>query len=240
MCGRYATTRGATELSALFESYDDTGGRLVADYNVAPTDPVPVVRLSDRLGGRALSIARWGFVPSWARDTRGAARMINARAETVATTKAYARSFARRRCLVPADGWYEWVRDSRGKRPYFLTPADGGVLALAGLWSVWHGAGTPLLTCGIITTAAVGDLALVHDRMPLAVPPERWSDWLGGDRDPAELLAPPAPEDLAGIDLRPVGPDVGDVRNDGPGLTARVSAPPLGAPPEEPTTLTLF
>nr|MDT0657802.1 SOS response-associated peptidase [Micromonospora sp. DSM 115978] len=292
MCGRYATTRSAVDLSALFEAYDDTGGRLTVDYNVAPTDPVPIVRISDRLGGPVLSVARWGLLPSWARDARGAARMINARAETVATSSAYARPFARRRCLVPADGWYEWVRrDGGGKQPYFMTLAEGGVLAFGGVWSVWRGAGEPVLTCSVVTTAAVGDLALVHDRMPLLLPPRRWAAWLGSGADPGaatgrpaaersgaersaaersgaarsaadlsvgdaggsaadrpdrddgwaeKLLAPPTPEDLAGIELRPVGPAVGDVRNDGPGLVARVAAAPLGAPPVEPPALTLF
>jgi putative SOS response-associated peptidase YedK len=140
---------------------------------------------------------------------------------------------------VPADGWYEWVRrDGAAKQPYFMTRADGGVLAFAGLWSVWSGAGEPVLTCSVVTTAAVGDLALVHDRMPLVLPPRHWAGWLGDSA--AELLAPPEPADLTGIELRPVGPAVGDVRNDGPGLVARVAAAPLGAPPEEPSALTLF
>jgi len=241
MCGRYATTRSAADLSALFESYDDTGDRLAPDYNVAPTDPVPIVRISGRLGGSVLSVARWGLLPPWAKDARGAARMINARAETVATTRAYARSFARRRCLIPADGWYEWVRrDGAGKQAYFMTRHDSEVLAFAGLWSVWDGAGAPLLTCSVVTTAALGDLALVHDRMPLVLPRDRWSGWLSPGGEPAELLGSPTGESLAGIEIRPVGKGVGDVRNDGPGLVARVPAPPLEASPEEPVTLTLF
>ncbi|MEV4626036.1 SOS response-associated peptidase [Micromonospora sp. NPDC049523] len=297
MCGRYATTRSAADLSQLFESYDETGGRLDADYNVAPTDPVPIVRMSasagatddraaaaddhaglaggragvvggragvagDRAAGagadtaderpgdqgdapatrrRALSVARWGLVPAWAKDARGGARMINARAETVATTNAYARSFAKRRCLVPADGWYEWVRGDGGtKQPYFMTPADGGVLALAGLWSVWKGPDGPLLSCSVITTAAVGELADVHDRMPLLLAPERWDDWLDGGDSAAHLLAPPSARMLAGIEIRPVGRGVGDVRNDGPELVARVSAPPLRTDPAAPDELTLF
>lgn len=293
MCGRYATTRSSTELSALFEAYDDTGGRLGVDYNVAPTDPVPIIRtaaqpagmagpdagrVDDAAGGRAdapggarveeglgrrerlLSVARWGLVPAWASDTRSGARMINARAETVATSRAYASSFARRRCLVPADGWYEWLRrDSvasrdtgtgRGgaagravpeKQPYYLTRADGGVLTFAGIWSIWSGGGgEPLVTCSVITTAALGDLALVHDRMPLLLPPRRWAAWLAGGGEPAELLAPPAEEALAAIEIRPVGRAVGDVRNDGPELVARVPAPPLGAPPEGSDALMLF
>lgn len=240
MCGRYATTRSAADLSALFEAYDDSGDRLAPDYNVAPTDPVPIVRVSERLGGSVLSVARWGLLPSWAKDTRGAARMINARAETVATTRAYAQSFARRRCLVPADGWYEWVRRDGGKQAYFMTPRDGGVLAFAGLWSVWRGAGDPLLSCSVVTMAALGELALVHDRMPLLLPRDRWSEWLSGDGDPAGLLAAPSADTLAGIEVRPVGRSVGDVRNDGPELVARVPAPPLGALPQDPALSTLF
>jgi putative SOS response-associated peptidase YedK len=239
MCGRYATTRSAADLSALFESYDETGGRLSPDYNVAPTNVVPVVRMSSSRSRRVLSMARWGLLPPWARDVRVGARMINARAETVATTRSYASSFARRRCLVPADGWYEWVRRERGaKQAYFMTPADGDVLALAGLWSVWNGAAEPVLTCSIITTAAFGELAEVHERMPLVVPPDRWEDWLTGPADPARLLAP-AERLLDGIEIRPVGPAVGDVRNNGPELIARVAAAPLGSA-EEPVDLTLF
>ncbi|MFC7549489.1 SOS response-associated peptidase [Plantactinospora sp. GCM10030261] len=247
MCGRYATTRGATELGALFDADDDTGGGLVADYNVAPTDRVPIVRLP-RSGGRLLSTARWGLVPHWARDTRGAARMINARAETVATSNAFARSFAGRRCLVPADGWYEWVRrEDGGKQPYYLTPRDGSVLAFAGVWSLWSdrtAAGAEpaadLLTCSIVTMAAAGDLADVHDRMPLMLPPERWPGWLAGGGDAAALLAPPSAEAIAGIEIRPVGRAVGDVRNDGPELVRRVAAPPPRTAPEEPVPLPLF
>lgn len=240
MCGRYATTRSAAELSALFESYDDTDGRLSADYNVAPTDPVPVVRMSSSRGGRVLSLARWGLLPPWARDVRAGARMINARAETVASARAYAASFDRRRCLVPADGWYEWVRRDRGaKQAYFMTPADGGVLAFAGLWSVWAGAGEPVLTCSVITTAALGGLAEVHERMPLVLPPDRWEEWLTGPADPSRLLAP-AERLLSGIEIRPVGPAVGDVRNDGPELIARVAVPPVGPVAEKHIDSTLF
>ena len=236
MCGRYATTRSAGDLSGLFDSADETGGRLVADHNVAPTDPVPLVRVSSE-GHRALSLGRWGLVPGWSRSAAGAARMINARAETVATSRAYAPAFARRRCLVPADGWYEWVRQPGGtKQPYYMTPLDGSVLAFAGIWSVWDGPGGPLLTCSVLTTAALGELAEVHDRMPLLLPPERWASWLGAAGDPADLLAPPSLDWLAGLEVRPVGQAVGDVRNDGPELTARV---PLERR-AEPGSMTLF
>jgi len=228
MCGRYATSRSSAELSALFDAVDETDEALAADYNVAPTDRVPVVRVSDRVDRPVLSVARWGLVPAWAKDPRIGARMINARAETLATSSAYARPFAQRRCLVPADGWYEWLRRGKSKQAYFMTPVDGSVLAFAGLWTAWRGPGSAdrLLTFSVVTTAAIGDLAAVHDRMPLALPPSRWSSWLGltpGD----DLLAPPPAEFVAGLEIRPVGPAVGDVRNDGPSLLARVDAPPL-------------
>jgi putative SOS response-associated peptidase YedK len=229
MCGRYATTRSAADLSTLFDAVDEIDEPVTPRYNVAPTDPVPVVRISRQQGARVLSTGRWGLLPHWARDARQAARMINARAETVATAPAFAPSFATRRALVPADGWYEWRRlDGGGKQAYFMTPADGSVLALAGLWSRWGPAGR--LTFSVVTTAAIGDLVAVHDRMPLVLPPSRWERWLTGDEPPLE---PPPPELLAGLELRPVGPAVGNVRNDGPELVTRVdvSGPPEGTAP---------
>lgn len=255
MCGRYATTRGAGDLSVVFESVDETDGRLAPDWNVAPTDPVPLVRVS-AVGHRSLTLGRWGLVPSWSRSPAGAARMINARVETVATSRAYAGAFARRRCLVPADGWYEWVRTSAGGRQaYYMTPRDGSVLAFAGIWSVWDGPAGPLLTCSVLTTAAVGELAEVHDRMPLLMPADRWSAWLGGPGadgggdasrggvagggrpvEPEDLLVPPPVSWLTGLEVRPVGPAVGNVRNDGPELVARV--PVDGA--ADPEDVTLF
>ncbi|HEY8472847.1 MAG TPA: SOS response-associated peptidase [Natronosporangium sp.] len=231
MCGRYATTRSAQDLSSLFDAVDETEEPVTPRYNVAPTDPVPVVRTSRSAGTRVLSTGRWGLLPHWARDRKQAARMINARAETVATAPAFAPSFASRRALVPIDGWYEWRRlTGGGKQAYFMTPADGSVLALAGLWSRWGAEG--LLTFTIVTTAALGELTTVHDRMPLVLPPERWQEWLTAD---APSLAPPPPELLASLELRPVGPAVGNVRNDGPELVMKVDPEPASA--EAPPTL---
>ncbi|GGK17366.1 DUF159 family protein [Pilimelia terevasa] len=236
--------RGAGDLSAFFDAADETDGLLAPDYNVAPTDPVPVVRLTTRPPGapraaagtggaapagpprRVLSLVRWGLVPHWAKDPRAGARMINARSEGVATSATYRRYFGTHRCLVPAEGWFEWK--GRG-RPYFMTGGAGGPLVFAGLWAA-HPAVPGGLTCTILTTAAVGPLAGVHDRMPLLLPRDRWADWLAGPASPA-LLAPPPPESVAALEIRPVGPAVGDVRNDGPDLVARVSAPAAGEPP---------
>ena len=215
MCGRYATTKTGADLGALFDAVD-VSESLTPSWNVAPTDPVPLVRVSQSRRERVVDTARWGLLPPWAKDQRGGARMINARSETVATSPAFAPSFARRRCLVPADGWFEWVRSGRPKQAYFMTPADGSVLAFAGVWSAWGP--DSLLTCSVLTTAARGGLARVHDRMPLILPADRWPDWLAGGGEPEELLRPMTESDLDVIEVRPVGPAVGNVRNNGPSL----------------------
>jgi putative SOS response-associated peptidase YedK len=240
MCGRYVVTRSWDDLLAEFEAADLLGGlQYQPDYNVAPTDPVPVVLTrhppGDRSGpvSRQLRVARWGLVPSFAPDTGGAARRINARAETAARLPSFRAALARRRCLIPADGWYEWARtDDGGRQPYYLTAADGSLLAFAGLYEIWGAAEDRLLTCAIVTTAAVGELVRVHDRMPLVLPRQAWSGWLDRARpDPGPLLAPPAPGLVAGLELRPVGPAVGNVASDGPQLIAPVPATAPAAPP---------
>lgn len=225
MCGRYATTRSASDLAALFEAVDDTA-RVAPRYNVAPTDEVPIVRMSRQRDARVLCVARWGLLPVWARDPRAGSRMINARAETAATAGAYAAAFAHRRALVPADGWFEWRWEGGRRQAYFLTPADGAVLALAGLWSRWHDG---RLTFSVVTTAAGGALAAVHDRMPLLLPPERWRAWLTGPASPS-LRRPPPPALVDGLEIRPVGAAVGNVRHDGPALLDKVDVPPTPDP----------
>jgi putative SOS response-associated peptidase YedK len=233
----------------VFDAEDDTGDALAPSWNVAPTDPVPIVRASngradrradERVGRRSVAVARWGLRPVWAAaSAKGRSfSMINARAETVATAPAYRAAFARRRCLVPADGWYEWQRrpDGPGKQPYFMCPAGaGGPVVFAGLWEPGGESGPA--TCAVVTLAAAGPLRAVHDRMPLLLPPERWATWLGEEpvADPAELLAAPVDAALAALELRPVGTAVGDVRNNGPSLCA-----PVEPPAPEPVDLTLF
>jgi putative SOS response-associated peptidase YedK len=225
MCGRYVARRDVDDLVAEFEAADATGEPWSADYNIAPTDPVPVVLTRHRSGDRGgplvrqLRVARWGLVPSWASDTRRAAKLINARVETVTRMPAFRSALTRRRCLVPADGWYEWapLPDGAGRQPTYLTPADGGILAFAGLYEIWGP--DKLLTCSIVTTTAVGELVRVHDRMPLALPREAWTGWLDpASEDVTDLLAPSPDELVAGLELRPVGSGVGNVANDGPGL----------------------
>lgn len=255
MCGRYATTRSAADLTALFEALDVSGGTIAVDYNVAPTDPVPVIRMSASHGGRVLDVARWGLIPSWATDRKVGARMINARAETIASMKAFAIPFARRRCLIPATGWYEFAARPAGgagngsrKQPYFMTSKDGGPVVFGGVWTVWSspdGSIPKLLTSSIVTTAALGDLADVHSRMPLMLSPDRWGAWLTASRDLNALLAPPSLDDVAALEIRAVGPAVGDVRNDGPGLVEPVPGYPDGGsarlvPVPDRADLTLF
>lgn len=222
VCGRYATSRHGVDLAAWFEAEPvDSAADAAPNYNVAPTDPVPVVRMSE--ARRVLSVGRWGFLPPWSKDRRAAAKMINARAETVATSRAYAESFATRRALVPADGWYEWRREGGTRQAYFMTPTDGSVLAFAGIWTRWGP--ERLLTFSVLTTAATADLAWVHDRMPLLLPRSAWDQWLTAPPDPM-LLRPPPAQWLAGLEVRPVGSAVGNVRNNGPDLTRRVAPTP--------------
>ena len=236
MCGRYVARRDVGDLAAEFEAADLLTEPLVADYNVAPTDPVPVVLTRHRPGDRGgpvdrqLRLARWGLVPSWSPDPKRAAKHINARAETVTELPAFRSAVRRRRCLVPADGWYEWAPRSdlsggtAGRQPTYLTPRDGDVLAFAGLYEIWGP--DRLLTSSIVTTAAIGELVRVHPRMPLVLPRSAWAAWLDpGREDVAELLVPD-PGAVAGLELRPVGPAVGTVANDGPGLIERVDPVP--------------
>ena len=175
---------------------------------------------------RQLRLARWGLVPSWSADTKRAAKHINARAETVTELPAFRSAVRRRRCLVPADGWYEWAprEDGPGKQPTYLTPRDGGILAFAGLYEIWGP--DRVLTTSIVTTAALGELVRVHSRMPLVLPRSAWADWLDPDREDATDLLLPDPAAIAGLELRPVGPAVGTVANDGPELIRRVDPVP--------------
>ena len=206
MCGRYSASR-PPDLTE--ETY---AARLVDEppppsWNVAPTDPASVV--VERGEGRELRTLKWGLVPSWADDPRIASRLINARAETVAEKPAFRAALAKRRCLVPADGWYEW----RQKRPHFIS-AEGPV-AFAGLYERRG----DVRTFTIVTTAAAPDIAYLHDRMPVVLPPGEWDAWLDPAQDDVAALCAllrPRP----GCTAYEVAPLVNDVRRDGPELLA--------------------
>jgi len=238
MCGRFSQQRPSAELAALFDAEDlaDTpGGR----YNLAPQQ-LGLVVVQGPEARRAVTAFRWGLVPAWAKDPKIGSRLINARAETVATTPAFRASFAKRRCLVPADGFYEWQRvNERIRQPHFIRRADGAPLAFAGLWSPWRDPEAelpePLRTFTIVTTGANATLAPIHDRMPVVLPPEAWASWLGAEpAEAAELLGllHPAPDDL--LVRHPVSTRVNSIRNEGPELVA-----PIGPGAPEPGTLGL-
>lgn len=263
MCGRYALTVEPEILYGTFAAdLDDGVGGPAAlyggdaprpRYNIAPTVTVPVVRLdprraaedADAAGRRQVEPMRWGLVPSWAKDVSVGSRMFNARAESLAEKPAFRRALAKRRCLVPASGWFEWRKlgESAGRRKvpkqaYYMTPQDGSVLAFAGLWEYWKPSDDPeaqaVVSMTIVTTASVGPLQDVHERMPLVLPSSEWADWLSPDTDPTPLLTPTPAALVDALELRPVGPRVGAVVNDDADLLRPV--PPAGADGAPPTT----
>ncbi|MFC0037511.1 SOS response-associated peptidase [Actinomadura rayongensis] len=234
MCGRYATARARQELLDQFAvGLDDIDGDLEPDYNVAPTKQVPAVltrapRDEPTEAVRELRTLRWGLVPSWAKDLAIGSRMINARFETVHEKPAYRRAFARRRCLLPADGYYEWYKtEGEGKprkQPFFIRPQDGSIMAMAGLYELWKSpADEWVWTCTVITTDAPDALGRIHDRMPMIVRRDRWDAWLDpalSDADEVRgLLVPALDGSLAtAMEAFPVGQAVSNVRNNGPQL----------------------
>lgn len=254
MCGRYATTTNPARLAVELDAIDETGSDGAtptgdfANYNVAPTNRVlTIVSRHDREhpdDDPTLRIRRmrWGLIPAWTKAAEPGVPakgkpLFNARADKAASTPSFRDAVKYRRCLVPMDGWYEWLvePDPAGgkkvvKRPYFMTDANGGRLYMAGLWSVWRDraqpASEPLLSCTILTTDAVGDLTRIHDRMPLPMPRAHWDAWLDPDHPaPAELLATPGEDVVRDIVARPVSPLVNNVKNNGPELLAPVDEP---------------
>jgi len=224
MCGRYVAATPTAVLTDWFDVDEVASEPDAPSWNVAPTDPVPVV-LATREGRRRLGVLRWGLVPPWAKDASGAARMINARSETVLEKPAFRGALGQRRCLLPADGFYEWEKP--GRRPWFIHAADGGPLAMAGLWDVWRGDGMVLRTCTILTTSANAVVAPLHERMPVFLERADWGTWL--DRDNQDLhcltgLLRPAGDDR--LTCRRVARTVNSVRNNGPQLVEVVRDQP--------------
>lgn len=236
MCGRYSVSRDADELAREFEvDRVDVREKLEPDYNVAPSRQVPII--VDRFPGgdedakpeRRLTRVRWGLVPAWAKDIKVGYKMINARVETAHEKPAYRRPFARRRCLLPADGYYEWYGEVKGKKqPFFIRPRNGAVLAMAGLYEIWRDPSKEeddpdrfLWTCTVLTTTAEDSVGQIHDRMPLMLEPKKYGDWLDPrvtDVDKVRsLLIPAAPGRL---EAYPVSPAVNSVKNNSPDLMA--------------------
>lgn len=238
MCGRYVSKSQPDEIAKYFDaalSETVAAAPPAENYNVAPTSNVLVV--VERGDHRVLDVARWGLVPFWAKDVKVGARMINARAETLGEKPAFKRAFARKRCILPVDGFYEWkaIPGQKRKQPVYIHRADGDRFAFAGLWELWHDPNAPddppLLSCTIITGRANEKIAPVHDRMPVMLPPDAWDRWLDPTFHDTTALAElfvPAPASL--IELHAVSPAVNNVRNRAPELIDPVeSEVPLDA-----------
>jgi putative SOS response-associated peptidase YedK len=223
MCGRYRLSRRKQLLEEHFTA-DPWEGEWEPRYNIAPTQPVPVIRQDPKEPIRRLSLVRWGLVPSWAKDASGAARMINARAETATTKPAFRDALRLRRCLVPADGFYEWQRTGSGKQPFCFEVNDGELFAFAGIWESWRdGSGKTLETCSILTTTPNDVTAPIHDRMPVIVSPEACDLWLDpGMRDDRLVSDMLRPYDACQMRCYPVSKRINHAANDDEECTVRV------------------
>jgi putative SOS response-associated peptidase YedK len=215
MCGRYRLSRRKQIIEEHFDSVDwqdDWNPR----FNIAPTQPVPVIRQHPKEPVRQISMMRWGLIPSWAKDTSGAARMINARSETAHTLPAFREAMRLRRCLVPADGFYEWQRTSTSKQPFCFEVGDGGLFAFAGLWERWRDpSGQWIKTCSILTTTPNAVTSAVHDRMPVILDPDNYDLWLDpGMQDVTAISELLKPYDALLMRCYPVSNRVNHVAND--------------------------
>lgn len=230
MCGRFTLQHDPGEIAAHF-GLDETPG-LAARANIAPGQDVAVVREAGPESTpqrRVLEMRRWGLVPGWARDPGIGARLVNARAETAAAKPAFRSALRRRRCLVPADGFYEWKGVRGERRPFHVALPKGGLFAIAGLYEHWEDAeGTPLETVTLLTRAANARLQALHGRMPVLVEPDDYACWLGAPVARAAKLLEQAHSPLAAaLEIRPVSSYVNDVRNEGPACLAPPETPPL-------------
>lgn len=226
MCGRYNLRTSAAEIGELFSvRVAPENEQLLLRYNIAPTQDVLAVRMG--AGGREAAPLRWGLIPSWADDPKIGNRMINARADGVASKPSFRAAFKRRRCLIPASGFYEWqARDGR-KQPYHIAPHVGGLMAFAGLWEHWARNGElPIESCTIITTDANRSLSTLHDRMPVILTPAEYEVWLAEStpRETLERLLRPAAEDF--LDFVPVSTAVNNVRHTGPDCVTPLAQAP--------------
>jgi putative SOS response-associated peptidase YedK len=224
MCGRFARKSDPRKLAKEFRVAEAPEAE--SSYNVAPTHNILAVRQND--DGREMTFLKWGLVPSWAKDASIGAKLINARAETVEEKPSFRDAFRRRRCIVPADGFYEWKREGDRKQPFFFRLKDERPFGFAGLWERWEGQdGQVINSCTIMTTEANGVLRPVHDRMPVILHPEDYEMWLeAGERERRllkELMRPYPDEEMTG---HPVSPAVNSTRGRGPEL---ISEAPLNS-----------
>ena len=243
MCGRFVSARKRLELLEQFAATRDAvASDRDPDYNVAPTKRIfTVLEHPDKEGNaqRELRLVRWGLVPSWAKDTKGGARMINARSETVAVKPSFRAAFARRRCLIPADGYYEWMTEGKAKQPFYIHRTDGGLLAFAGIYELWRNEQVPAdhedawyWSGSVITTQATDEIGRIHDRTPMVIAAESWADWLDpANKDKDVMLATMRPATQDGLTSYPVSTAVNSVRNNGASLIEPLGeASPPGSP----------
>ncbi len=226
MCGRYRLSRRKQAVEEYFESAPASEGEeWSARYNIAPTQPVATVRQAGT--GRVLAMMRWGLVPSWASDISIGSRLINGRSETVLEKPAFRDSFRMRRCLIPADGFYEWKKAGKDRHPYHFGMKDAGLFAFAGIWDRWKSpTGQILESCSILTTAPNELMNGVHDRMPVILPPRHYRVWLTAPAGEAERLTELlAPFDVGLMRRYPVGPLINKPQNETPECALEVAAP---------------
>jgi putative SOS response-associated peptidase YedK len=230
MCGRFVIKTPPNQLREVFGYAEQPN--FPPRYNIAPTQPIPLVRIDN--GRRSFALVRWGLIPAWVKDPRGFSLLINARAESVLDKPAFRNAMRRRRCLVPADGFYEWKQDGARKRPFFA--AARTPVAFAGLWEPWIGPnGEEVETACIITTTANRTLRALHDRMPVVIAPQAFDLWLDCarvDAETAAALLAPAPEDT--FAAYEVSLAVNRTANDSPALIEPVAPGANDAPAEKP------
>ena len=228
MCGRYAVTTAPEAIRALFRYLDQPN--FPPRHNVAPTQPVAIVRMVE--GRREFALVRWGLIPAWVKDPRGFSLLINARGESALDKPAFRNAMKRRRCLFPADGFYEWKRDGDRRQPYFVRLKSGQPMALAGLWETWSGPnGEELETAAIVTTTASRSIAHIHDRMPVIVAPDAFDFWLDPNVDAMAAAAVIGPAPDAVLEAYEVSSAVNRTANDSPSLMEPLREPE----PVEPT-----
>lgn len=225
MCGRFTLRLDSREVARLFDARRDGIDR-PPRYNIAPTDPVTVVRLSEEDGGRTLAEARWGLVPHWVDDPEDFdLTLVNARSETAREKPVFRDAFRSRRCLLPADGFYEWVTTDGNKQPWLVHRRDDRPFAFAGLWDRWEGEdGGRLESATILTCSPDRVVEELHDRMPVVLPRELWDDWMdpAGYPGPLEELLRPYPENERAFEVHPVSRRVNSPTRDGPELVEPV------------------
>jgi len=215
MCGRFTLTASGDTLAETFDL--DEAPTVSPRYNIAPTQPVAAVRLSPDAGKRELTFLHWGLIPSWSKDTQIGSRLINARAETITEKPSFRTAFKRRRCLIPASGFYEWQRQGNQKQPVYVQAQHGTVFAFAGLWETWHGAdGSEIESCTILTTEPNELMRDIHNRMPVIIEPADYSMWLDPGPNPEDALHLLRPYPADQMIASPVSTFVNNPRNDTP------------------------